>query len=1116
MLCRLFLHRMVRDPKALNMDSDRPDHTKLSPDKRALLESFLQNDQGLDSFPLSFAQQRLWFLDQLQPGNCAYNVHAAIRLRGRLNLPALERTFGAIRCRHESLRTTFANINGRLIQVLGPAVAFVLPQLDLRSYRENEREAEARRLAIAEAQRPFDLARGPLLRVTLLQLAEDEYVLLVTMHHIVSDGWSMGVLIREVVTLYEAFSNGRPSPLPELPIQYVDYACWQREWLQGERLERQLGYWREQLSNAPSILELPTDKPRPAEQTLNGARQTTALDPSLRMDFNALSREEGVTLFMILLAAFKALLYRYTGQEDISIGTPTANRNRAEIEGLIGFFVNTLVMRTDLSGDPTFRELLARVRNVALGAYAHQDLPFERLVDELKPERDLSRQPLFQVMFVLQNAPREDLRLPGLTLESLDVEETTARFDLSLLVTEREQRLFVLWDYNTDLFEAATIKRMARHFESLLENIVENPDQPLSRLELMTGQERHQVIIEWNQTKVDFPNDVCLHELFEQQAERTPQAVAVIFQDQQVSYAELNQRANQLAHYLQSKAVGPEVRVGVCVERGIEMIIAVLGVFKAGGAYVPLDAAYPEQRLSYMTEDAGLKVVVTQQSLGDRLAGFDREVVYVDSYREQIATQPRQDVQSGVGAGNLAYVIYTSGSTGHPKGVMVAHQAIVNTMLWRLTTFSLSPADCILQNIPLSFDPSIWQIFGALLSGARLELTRPGGHQDIGHLLKLMIDRRVSIADFPPSILGILLDEQHLSDCTALRCLFSGGEALTVDLQDRLMARLPVRLFNQYGPTESAIDTTFWPCEPEAGRRVVPIGRPIANMRVYLLDQHLQPVAVAMPGELYIGGIGLARGYLNSHGLTAERFIPDPFGDGPGTRLYRTGDLARHLPNGSIEFLGRVDHQVKIHGLRIELGEVEAALVQCPAVKAGVVTVTADPHGDTRLVAYIVSDAHAELTINELHSFLRHKIPSYMVPASFVMLDVLPLLPNGKVDRHALPAVEAHCLESQAAFVAPSTPIEIALAKLWVEILGVERAGVDDNFFYSGGHSLMAMQMVSHVRLQFGTDLRLRDFFMSPTIAGLAELVEEALIADASSENIDELLLMAEQAETNI
>lgn len=1095
------------------MNADIIDEANLSPAQRNLLETLLQKNQGLDSFPLSFSQQRLWLLDQLQPGSSAYNVSAAIRLRGRLNVPALERTFGAIIRRHESLRTTFANINGRLIQVLAPDVSFTLTRLDLRSHPESE--AEAKRLAIAEARHPFDLARGPLLRITLLQLAEDDYALLVTMHHIVSDGWSMGVLIREVVTLYDAFSNGKPSPLPELPIQYVDYACWQREWLQGERLERQLSYWRQQLSNASHILELPTDKPRQTVQTLNGARQTMVLDESLMMGLKALSRQEGVTLFMTLLAAFKALLYRYTGQEDISIGTPTANRNRAEIEGLIGFFVNTLVMRTDLSGDPAFRELLARVRKVALGAYAHQDLPFERLVDELKPERDLSRQPLFQVMFVLQNAPKEDLRLPGLILESFGVEETTARFDLSLLATEKEQSLFVVWDYNTDLFEAATIKRMAGHFKILLENIVESPDQRLSQLELMTGQERHQIVVEWNQTKFDYRNDVCLHELFEEQAEQTPEAVAVIFQDRQITYAELNQRANQLAHYLQSKAVGPEVKVGVCVERGIEMIIAVLGVLKAGGVYVPLDAAYPKPRLSYMAEDAGVKAIVTQQSLSDMLAGLNCEVVYVDSHWEQIATRSRQDVRSGVCADNLAYVIYTSGSTGHPKGVMIAHKAIVNTMLWRLTTFSLGPADCILQNIPLSFDPSIWQIFGALLSGARLVLPRPGGHQDISYLLKLMIDQRVSITDFPPSVLRVLLEEQHLSNCTSLRCLFSGSEALTVDLQDRLLARLPASLYNQYGPTESAIDATFWTCKQGYGQRVVPIGRPIANMRVYLLDRHLQPVAVGIPGELYIGGIGLARGYLNRPELTAERFIPDRFGDEPGARLYRTGDLARYLPDGSIEFIGRADHQVKIHGLRIELGEIEAALIQCPAVKAGVVTTITDRHGDKRLVAYVVSDDNTELIINELHSFLKQKLPSYMVPASFVKLDALPLLPNGKVDRQALPAAEAHRLESRAPFIAPSTSIEIALANIWVEILGVEQAGIDDNFFYSGGHSLRAMQMVSRVRLQFGIDLQLRDFFMSPTIRGLTNLVEEALIANSSSENIDELLAMAEQAETN-
>jgi amino acid adenylation domain-containing protein len=1111
----LFVHSIDRDPKAPGMSNDTLDGTTLSPDQKALLEIFLQKNRGFDCFPLSFSQQRLWFLDQLQPGNCAYNVQAAIRLRGQLDAHALERTFGEIIRRHESLRTTFANINGRLIQVIAPDVSFALRRLDLLSSPKGEREAEAKRLAIAEVRRPFDLARGPLLRVTLLRLDEDEYVLVLTMHHIVSDGWSMGVLVREVVTLYDAFLNDKPSPLPELPIQYADYACWQREWLQGEILEKQLGYWRRQLGNAPAILELPTDKPRHTVQTMNGTRLSVALDESLMMALKALSQSEGVTLFMTLLAAFNVLLYRYTGQEDISIGTPTANRNRAELEGLIGFFANTLVMRTDLSGDPAFRELLARVRKVSLGAYAHQDLPFEKLVDELKPERDLSRQPLFQVMFVLQNTPKEDLRLPGLTLESFRVEETTAKFDLSLLVAEEGERVFVVWDYNTDLFEAATIKRMSGHFKKLLANIAANPNQPVSQLELMTRQERHQVVVEWNQAKSDYPRDMCLHEVFEQQAERTPEAVAVIFQDWQISYAELNQQANQLAHYLQSKAVGPEVRVGVCVERGIEMIVTVMGVLKAGGAYVPLDADYPKQRLSYMAEDAGVRVIVTQQSISDMLEEHRCEVVLIDTHWEQIAAQSRQNAESGVRAGNLAYVIYTSGSTGQPKGVMVTHGAIVNTMFWRLKTFSLGQSDCVLQNIPLSFDPSIWQIFGALLSGARLVLPRPGGHQDITYLFNLMIEQGVSIADFPPLILSLLLEEQNLSDCTSLRCLFSGGEALPADLQDRFLARSRASLYNQYGPTESAIDTTFWACERRAGQRVVPIGRPIANTQVYLLDRHLQPVAIGMPGELYIGGAGLARGYLNQAALTAERFIPDTLGDEPGARLYRTGDLARYLPDGAIEFLGRADHQVKIRGLRIELGEVEAALIERAAVKAAAVTTVTDEHGDKRLVAYVVPDDNAELTANELHGFLRQKMPAYMVPSSFVMLGDLPLLPNGKIDRQALPAPETHRLGSQAAFVAPSTPIEEALANIWIEILGVEQAGVDDNFFYSGGHSLKAMQMVSHAQQRFGIDLRLRDFFTSPTLGGLAELVEEALIANASSESIDELLDMVEQAEND-
>ena len=1083
---------------------------ELPPEKRALLELLLQKE-GVDlsrsliipqkrdtnAFPLSFAQRRLWFLDQLEPNSPLYNIASAVRLTGALNVTALEQSLNQIVRRHESLRTTFVAKDGHPVQVIAPELTVPLPVVDLHSLSEAEREAEALQLAIEEAQRPFDLAKGPLLRTTLLRLDEEDHILLLTMHHIISDGWSMGVFVREMGALYEALSQGRPSPLPELPIQYVDFAQWQRKWLQGEELERQLAYWKEQLAGLPPLLELPTDRPRPAVQRYQGAHHSFALSKSLSQALESLSQEEGATLFMTLLAAFQTLLYRYTGQEDICVGTPIANRTRAEIEGLIGFFVNTLVLRTDLSGDPSFRELLRRVREVALGAYAHQDLPFEMLVDELQPARDMSHSPLFQVMFVLQNAPVQALELSELTLSPVETENGIAKFDLTLMMEERPEGLQGTVEYNTDLFDAATIERMVGHFQTLLEGIVADPDRPISTLPLLTAAEREQLLVGWNDTEAEYPGDKCVHQWFEAQVEQTPEAIAVAFgEEEQLTYGELNRRANQLAHYLQKLGVGPETLVGLCVDRSPEMVIGLLGVLKAGGAYLPLDPTYPQERLAFMLEDAGISIILTQSHLLDRLGVQRKDVkrnpqsaignrqftICLDTDWEVIAREPDTNPVSAVTPDNLAYVIYTSGSTGRPKGTLLQHRGLSNFAHAYIRRLSLGPGSRLLQFASFSFDASLAEIFTTLLSGATLRLARRDILMSVSDLHRLLREGEITIAILPPSILSVLPTE----GLSALQTLISAGESCSREIAESWAPGR--RLFNGYGPTEATIGPTLYPIEsvPE-GVASVPIGRPITNTQVYLLDAHLQPVPVGVSGELYIGGVGLARGYLNRPELTAERFIPNPFSDEPGARLYRTGDLARYLPDGNIEFLGRIDHQVKVRGFRIELGEIEAVLRQHPHLQAAVVLAREDTPGDKRLVAYVVPREEPAPTISELRRFLKETLPEYMVPSAFVYLDALPLTPNGKVDRRALPAPDQTRPELESAYVAPRTREEKILADIWAQVLGVEQVGVHDNFFELGGDSILSIQVIARAN-QAGLQLTPRQLFQAPTVAGLAAM----------------------------
>jgi amino acid adenylation domain-containing protein len=950
-------------------------------------------------------------------------------------------------------------------------------------------------LATEEVRRPFDLGRGPLVRAILFRLGQEEHVLLLILHHTIFDGWSRGILLQELSVLYDAFSRGAPSPLPALPIQYADFAVWQRQWLQDEILHTQLTYWKQQLDGAPPALELPTDRPRPLVQTFQGARQSLALSQNLSESLKALGRHEEVTLFMTLFAAFTTWLYRYTGQDDILVGTPIANRSRVELEGLMGFFANTLVLRTKLSGELSFRELLRQVRNVALEANAHQDLPFEKLVEELRPER--AHHPLFQVMFVLEREPRTTLELPDLTLSLWEVETGAAPFDLTLSMIEQAEGLQGRLSYNTDLFEAATIQRMLGHFQILLAAIVAHPDQPIGTLPLLTEAERHQVLYEWNDTQREYPQDACVHQLFESRVAQTPEQIALVHGERKITYREVNDQANRLAHALQKKGVRPETLVAVCMERSPEVVIAIVAILKAGGALVALDPHAPTERLHYMLQDTGAQLVITRQAFVDCLEKSGVEVVSVDAVWHEASPQSASNPESSVGSENLAYAVYTSGSTGTPKGILVTHRSFVNYALAMMQKFALSPADRRLQFASVSSEPFISEICLSLLAGATLVL-RP--HQDfasIDEYLRFLEEYKITMATLPSVYWHewvTAMSEGNVFVPSALRCVITGMDKVRADLLGEWKRKVGgrIRWFNGYGPAEATCVATVYEADFSADDELaaVPIGRPLANTRIYLLDRYLNPVPIGVPGELYIGGHGVARGYLNLPELTAERFMLDRFGDDPRGRLYRTGDLARYLPDGNIQFLGRSDHQVKIRGFRVEPGEVEAVLRQHPAVHEVVVMAREDEANDKRLVAYVVAASDTVASASELRGFLREKLPHYMIPSAFVFLDTLPLTPSGKVDLQALPKPDQANLGAETDFVAPRTPLERALAGIWAQVLGVERVSVYDNFFDLGGHSLLSLKVVHRVEKELGVQLNPRELVIQ-TLGQLAATCAE-------------------------
>ncbi|HWU90794.1 MAG TPA: amino acid adenylation domain-containing protein, partial [Kofleriaceae bacterium] len=1031
--------------------------------------------------PASFSQERLWFLDELEPGSSAYHIPAAIRLEGRLDVDALVRSVEAIVRRHASLRTTFeADGEGKVIAVVHPEPLGRMAIEELHGADDARVRAEAER----EASTPFVLSQGPLIRARLLVLAADTHVALFTMHHIVSDGWSIGVLIREVMASYEAFAAGRALALGPLAVQYADYAVWQRRWLSGAELEAQTAYWKQHLAGAPMVLELPADRPRPPMQTYRGATVERPLGQAVTARVDALSQELGATPFMTLLAAFGALLGRYGNARDLVIGTPIANRTRVETESLIGLFVNTLAIRTDLSGDPSFGELVGRVKDATLGAYAHQDLPFEKVVEVLEVPRDLSRSPVFQVMFAFQNMPVPPIELEGLRARVLDIPSTVAKLDLSLYISRAADEYVATWEVNTDLFDRETVERMASQLEALVRQACAAPSASIATLALLDPLEQRRLLVDWNATEAVREADTCVHELFEAQVRQTPEATAIVHRGEAITYHELDQRAERVARRLRELGVGPDECVGVCMARSIDMVAALLGTLKAGGAYVPMDPGYPRERLAYMLADAGCRVLLTNRQLAAALPAGGATVVPIESI--DVDPPDASNVaaaSSAVRPAHCAYVIYTSGSTGRPKGVQVPHESVVNFLGSMARSPGLDASDTLLAVTSISFDIAALEIFLPLVRGAKLVLADADTVSDGRLLVELARSSHATILQATPSTFWLMIEAGWPS--TLRFKALCGGEALTPALSKELRGRT-TSLWNMYGPTE----TTIWSTLRRVESDTMSIGRPIANTVVRVLDDQGRLCPVGVPGELHIGGVGVARGYLHRPELTAERFVPDPYAAHPGARLYRTGDLARWVPNGELAFLGRIDHQVKVRGFRIELGEIEAVLASHEEVRQAVAIVREDAPGDQRIVAFFVSGSATPPTPAELRRHVGQALPEYMIPSAFVVLESLPLTPNGKIDRKALPIPAVTGVADR--YVPPATPAERSVVQIWQDVLRVERIGMHDNFFELGGHSLLATQLLGRLRRELGTPLSLKDLFEAQTPAKLVTRVGAA------------------------
>jgi amino acid adenylation domain-containing protein len=1085
----------------MNSSTQSEQKTGLSQVKLKALEEFLRSEGierpvedlpvkklGRTRGPLSYAQQRLWFLNQMQPDGTAYHMPTLVRLEGVLHRELLERSLNEIVRRHEVLRTGFCvQPNGEVEQVVMPEEEIKFEVMEIPGDTQEERLQNATALALREFEEPFDLKVGKPFRVCLFRLGLQEHVVLFVIHHIASDAWSQDILLSEVKRLYSAYTKGEDAHLETPPIQYLDYSLWQREWLGRGVMDKQLEYWRRQLQGMRGILELPTDRPRSANPSNKGARYEALLDSSMSAALKRLARGENVSLFMLLLAAFQVMLWRYTGETDVAVGIPIANRNRPETEKLIGMFVNTLVVRTVLSRNETFRKLVQRVRETVLGSFAHQDVPFEKLVEELRPERDPRHTPLFQVMLDVQNAHRLDRSLEGLSGVMHYLLRNESKFDLTVFLSFDEANLRCTAEYRSELFERSTIIRMCSHFQELLRSCVAEPEGGVGRLGMMSEEERREIVEGWNETGEEY-GEKSVVELFEEEVERRGEGVAVEYEGRELTYGELNGRANQLARYLRGVGVDREVLVGICMERSVEMVVGLMAILKAGGAYVPMDPGYPGERLRYMREDSGVGVMLVQEQTLGAVEGWRGKRVNVDREWAEIAQESGENLRTGMEGENLAYMIYTSGSTGRPKGAMNRHGGISNRIQWMQAAYGLSEEDRVLQKTPFSFDVSVWEFFWPLMAGARLVMAKPGGHQDSAYLVEMIKGRGITTMHFVPSMLRAFVEEGGLEGCGSLRRVMCSGEALGWELQERFFERVKgVELHNLYGPTEAAVDVTYWRCESGGGSRRVPLGHPIGNLQIYILDGELEPVPEGISGEIYIGGAGLGRGYWRRAGLTAERFVPSPFGK--GERIYKTGDVGRYVSGGVIEYVGRSDHQVKIRGNRIELGEIESVLAQCARVREAVVVVRTEPSGEQRLVGYVVRDDSAEASrraTGEWKDALRKKLPEYMVPAVLVELDRMPVTENGKIDRDALPQPEWLLTGEEAL---PRNEFDLRMKAIWEEVLCVPFVGRTASFFDLGGHSLLALKLIMRIEREFGCRVPLSVLFANPTVEHLSDFV---------------------------
>ena len=1046
-------------------------------------------------FPASFAQQRLWFLDQLDPGTAAYNLPRAFRILGPLNVENLTRAFQIVIERHAALRTVFDSVEGEGRQIVLSEVEVEIPVVDLSEYPSSKGEDEALRIAAEEGRKPFDLKEGPLIRPVLVRLEPEKHFLVLTMHHIIADGWSIALLFREVTTTYAAITKGESPELPELPLQYPEYAQWQREYMSGEVLSGEIEFWKRKLAGAQPLLELPLDRARPATATYNGATEQLDVPVATLTKLKALAQTESSTLFMVAMAAFQSLLWRYTNQESILIGTPIAGRNDVDLENMIGLFVNTLIFRGDFSGNLTFREVIRQVRSFALEAYAHQEVPFEKLVEELVPQRSLDTHPLFQVLFTFQNIPPQVFDIPGLTVHEMPFEAGIAKFDISVVMWEIGD-LHCQFEYNTDLFESSTIKRMLQHFERLLNAVVENPDLALANIPLMSPEERQQVVVEWNRTAADYPKDLTIPSAFERQVERTPDATALSFAGTKWTYRQLNDAANRLAQRLLENGTGASSLVGVFLERSAEMVMALLGVLKTGAAYVPLDPAYPIERLKFLVDDAGLASIVTRSSLQNLLPENVRNILNCDEDSNRPGQKPAVNPKRTGGSDQRAYVIYTSGSTGTPKGVEGTHRASVNRFSWMWKTYPFQAGEVCCQKTNLGFVDSIWEIFGPLLAGVPNVIIPHETARDPEEMLQLLAREHVTRIVLVPSLLRTLLDraanlQRRVPELKLWTC---SGEVLPVDLARRFREAFPdATLLNIYGSSEVAADVTCHKVAKAELTSSIAIGKPISNTQIYLVDEYRNPVPIGMRGQIFVGGDNLARGYLNRPDLTAERFVSNWLAPEQSARLYRTGDLGRFRWNGEIEYLGRVDSQVKLRGLRIELGEIESVLSSHDGVREAIVMVSGESE-QQKLTAYVVIDdaSKAAPSAGELRRYLRTKLPEHMVPASYWQVETLPLLPSGKVNRSALAGSGGKPLLDQEELAAPRNEVEAKLAEVWQELLEVEKVGIEQNFFELGGHSLLVLQVTARIRRIFDVELPVRSVFEAPTIARLAEEVQKA------------------------